>query len=136
MYMQRAAIVWVGALMGFLACSPGPSAGTSTTSIGATSSTGGGSGGTGGMDAGTCSPREDYYEFCGDCRRCLEVKCCAEIIACEDAPGCLDCVSHKPDAAGPCGQDAQLFLEGCSGECGACHSPTPNPGCFLDAGPG
>lgn len=136
MYVQRVVFVWVFALLGFLACSTAPTGGTSSTST-STSTTGGGTGGTGGtggMEAGLCEPREDYYEFCGDCRRCLEEKCCAEIIACENEPGCIACVSHDPNA-GPCGTDAQFLLNGCSAECEPCHPlGPPNPGCFLDAG--
>lgn len=141
MYLQRAAFVWVGGLLGFLACSTAPTSGTSTSSTSTTTGTGGtggGSGGNGGMEAGTCAPRQDYYDFCGDCRRCIEEKCCAEAIACDNAPGCIDCVSNNPDAAGPCGQHEQLVLEACSAKCSACHpnfDAAPNPGCFLDAGP-
>jgi hypothetical protein len=141
MYLQRAAFVWMGGLLGVVACSTGPSTGassssTSTSTTSSSTTTGGGTGGTGGMDAGTCAPRGDYYDFCGDCRRCLEVICCAEIIACENEPGCIDCVSNNPDAGSLCGTDAQLNLNGCSGNCSACHSPIPNMGCFPDAGPG
>ncbi len=133
MYMQRAAIVWVGALMGFLACSPGPSAGTSSTSTGTSSATTGG--GTGGMDAGTCAPRENYYNICGFCLRCVEEKCCQELIACETEPGCIDCAANGPDAqASLCGSDAEYLLVGCSGECEWCHSSIPDPGCVDDAG--
>jgi hypothetical protein len=137
MYLQRAAFVWVGALLGFLACSTAPTSGTSTSSASSTTTTsGGGSGGTGGMEAGTCMHRDNFYDLCGECEQCLEEKCCPELTACVNEPNCIDCTSNSPDAtAGLCGKHTQLTLEGCSLKCDACHSPTPDPGCSSDAGP-
>ncbi len=135
MYLQRAAFVWVGVLLGFIACSPGPSTGTSTTT-GTTTTTG--TSGTGGMDAGVCEHRDDFYDLCGDCERCLEENCCAELTACVNEPGCIDCTAHNPDAAGPCFQHIQNVLLGCSEQCQPCYpglDATPSPGCFRDAGP-
>ena len=139
MYVQRAAFVWVCALLGFLACSTAPTSGTSTSTTAGTGGKGGSTSttsNTGGMDGGTCEPREDYYEFCGDCRRCVEEKCCPELIACEKAPGCIDCISNNPDSAGPCGQQVGEVY-GCAADCFPCYpkDAAPNPGCFLDAGP-
>ena len=137
MRFHRASIVWVGLILGFLACSTAPS--TTTTSSTTSTSTGtggkGGGTGTGGMDAGSCEHWDDYYELCGDCKECLQFKCCAQLLACAHEPGCIDCVSNNPDAAGPCFQYTQQVLLACSAKCSECHDSTPNTGCFLDAGP-
>ncbi|MEO7327978.1 MAG: hypothetical protein ABI193_05335, partial [Minicystis sp.] len=80
-----------------------------------------------------CASRHDYYSFCGDCRRCLEEQCCAQIIACENSEGCMDCVSGAPDAT-TCGEPATGNLAGCSFDCIPCHSSPPMQGCSVDAG--
>ncbi|MEO7327427.1 MAG: hypothetical protein ABI193_02535, partial [Minicystis sp.] len=78
---------------------------------------------------------EDINFLCGDCRRCLEQTCCPQLMACQNDPGCVDCVAQVPDA-GPCGHEPEGYLLQCSLKCEPCYrSGDPHPGCFLDGGP-
>ncbi|MFO0758416.1 MAG: hypothetical protein U0359_18130 [Byssovorax sp.] len=122
MRIKRWAIVSAVVVLDIVACTtvgtiPGSTTTSSTTATGTTT-------GAGGLDPAACMGFVDVYDFCGDCRLCLQELCCAELLTCTAIPGCINCVANDPHETPACYSEAVGAVLTCSQNCERCH---PNP---------